>query len=129
MFFSLIRYCYRSSPTLHEDSSSSSSSTALTTVTITRSLYRHVPLCPERRRIEGTRRWRPALCAISEDASTIFFAGESERRRSRTNVSFGNFLNREMTSFNRKESTMKKAWRNTFKYQIASPGFSPAFMY
>ncbi|VVA90068.1 unnamed protein product [Arabis nemorensis] len=113
MFFSLIRHCYRSSPTVREEPSSSSTAIdphALTTATITRSLYRHAALCPERKRIDRTRRWRPALCAISEDTSTVFFAGESDRRRSRTNVSFEKYLTRETTSFVRRETTLKRAW-------------------
>ncbi|XP_023632538.1 uncharacterized protein LOC111828557 [Capsella rubella] len=133
MFFSLIRQCYRSPSKDGDGSSSSSSSSTYTVVdtharmTRTTSPYvnRHVPFCPERRKIDGIRRWRPSLSAISEDASTTTVsAGE-------TDPSFRKFLARETASFSRRDrTTIKRAWRNTITYHIASPGFAPSpFMY
>ncbi|CAH8251235.1 unnamed protein product [Arabidopsis lyrata] len=128
MFFSLIRQCYRSSPADRKESSSSSTAidthARTTTTTISRSVNRHAPRCPEQRRIDGTRRWRPSLSAISEDAaSTTVFAGEADR-------SFGKVVARETTSFSRRDTTLKRAWRNTITYRIASPGYAPSpFMY
>ncbi|KAL9305087.1 hypothetical protein AtEden1_Chr1g0004941 [Arabidopsis thaliana] len=110
MFFSRIRQCYRSSPAEREESSSSSStaidSHARMKTTISPSVNRRAPLFPERRRIDGTQRWRPSLSAISEDASTTVFAGETHR-------SFGKFVARETTSFSRRYTTLKSAWYNS----------------
>ncbi|KAG7653153.1 hypothetical protein ISN44_As01g004510 [Arabidopsis suecica] len=127
MFFSLIRQCYRSSPADRKESSSSSTAidthARTTTTTTSRSVNRHAPLCPEQRKIGRTRRWRPSLSAISEDASTTVCAGETDR-------SFGKFVARKTKSFCRRDTTLKRAWRNTITYRIASPGFAPSpFMY
>lgn len=109
MLFSLIRQCYRSSLADRDDSSSSSStSTAIDahtrmTTKISLSVNRHAPLCSERRRIDGTRRWRPSLSAISEDASTTVFAGETDR-------SFEKIVARETTSFSRRDTTLERKW-------------------
>ncbi|CAH2038860.1 unnamed protein product [Thlaspi arvense] len=119
--------CYRSSPADGEVSSSTSTDQHARMTTISPSVNRsHAPLSSELRRIDGTRRWQPSLSAISEDASTVS-AGERERRM--TNASLEKSVDIKTASFARRETTLKKAWRNTITYRPASPGFvSSPFM-